>query len=117
MSIYDQLRPTASRLLKQFKQGSVQYRYTGPATGDEWNPQPGAAITIELDATVNGVSQQHVDGSLILATDEQVTTSVFAVEPDLSGEIIIDGKPRQIVRVIPLPAAGQPVAWRIICRS
>ena len=117
MSIYDRLRPTASRLLRNFKQGQIQYRYTGEPTGDPWAPVPGAAVTADLDATANGVAQEYVDGSLVLATDLQVTAAVFGVVPTLSGELLIDGKTMQIVRVIPLPAAGSPVAWRLIVRA
>ena len=114
---YGRLQGTASRLMAKFKQGQVVYTITGAPTGPEWNPTPGAPVSYTLDATVQGVEADYVDGSLILATDKQVTCAVFAVEPSLAGTITIDGKVCQIVRVDKVPGAGTVIAWRLICRS
>ena len=114
---YGRLQGTASRLMAKFKQGAVVYTITGPATGPEWNPTPGAPVSYTLDATVQGVEADYVDGSLILATDKQVTCAVFAVEPSLAGTITIDGKVCQIVRIDKLPGAGTVIAWRLFVRA
>ena len=98
-------------------QGTVVYTVTGPATGPAWNPTPGAPVSYTLDATVQGVEADYVDGSLILATDKQVTCAVFGAEPSLAGTITIDGKVCQIVRVDKVPGAGTVIAWRIFVRA
>lgn len=116
-AFYGRLQGTASRLMAQFSQGQVVYTITGAPTGPEWNPTPGAPVSYTLDATVQGVGADYVDGSLILATDKQVTCAVFAVEPSLAGTITIDGKVCQIVRVDKVPGAGTVIAWRIFVRA
>ena len=115
--VYGRLQVTASRLMAKFKQGPVVYTITGAPTGPAWSPTPGAPVSYTLDATVQGVEADYVDGSLILATDKQVTCAVFAVEPSLSGTITIDGKVCQIVRVDKVPGAGAVTAWRIFVRA
>ena len=114
---YREMQGVASELLAEFSQGTVVYTITGPSTGPEWNPTPGAPVSYTLDATVQGVAKEYVDGTLILATDLQVTCSVFAVEPSLAGTITIDGKVCQIVRVDKVPGAGVTIAWRIFVRA
>jgi hypothetical protein len=114
---YGRLQGTASRLMAKFSQGQVVYTITGAPTGPAWNPTPGAPVSYTLDATVQGVDADYVDGSLILATDKQVTCAVFAVEPLLAGTITIDGKVCQIVRVDKVPGAGTVIAWRIFVRA
>ena len=115
--LYGRLQGTASRLMAKFKQGQVVYTITGAPTGPEWNPTPGAPVSYTLDATVQGVEADYVDGSLILATDKQVTCAVFGAEPSLAGTITIDGKVCQIVRVDKVPGAGLTIAWRIFVRA
>ena len=114
---YGRLQGTASRLMAKFSQGQVVYTITGAPTGPAWDPTPGAPVSYTLDATVQGVEAEYVDGSLILATDKQVTCAVFAVEPSLAGTITIDGKVCQIVRVDKVPGAGLTIAWRIFVRA
>ena len=114
---YGRLQGTASRLMAKFSQGTVAYTITGAPTGPEWDPAPGVPVSYTLDATVQGVEADYVDGSLILATDKQVTCAVFAVEPSLAGTITIDGKVCQIVRVDKVPGAGTVIAWRIFVRA
>ena len=115
--LYGRLQGAASRLMAKFSQGQVVYTITGAPTGPEWNPTPGAPVSYTLDATVQGVEADYVDGSLILATDKQVTCAVFAVEPSLAGTITIDGKVCQIVRVDKVPGAGVTIAWRVFVRA
>lgn len=120
---YGRLQGTASRLMAKFSQGQVVYTITGAPTGPAWNPTPGTPVSYTLDATVavvgtvDGGFSRYVDGTLILATDLQVTCAVFAVEPSLAGTIAIDGKACQIVRVDKMPGAGVTIAWRIFARA
>ena len=120
---YGRLQGTASRLMAKFKQGQVVYTIAGAPTGPEWNPTPGTPVSYTLDATVavvgtvDGGFNRYVDGTLILATDLQVTCAVFGAEPSLAGTITIDGKVCQIVRVDKVPGAGTVIAWRIFARA
>ena len=114
---YMGLQRRTIRIMSNASQGTVVYTITGPATGPEWNPTPGAPVSYTLDATVQGVEADYVDGSLILATDKQVTCAVFGAEPSLAGTITIDGKVCQIVRVDKVPGAGTVIAWRIFVRA
>ena len=114
---YGRLQGTASRLMAKFKQGQVVYTITGAPTGPAWNPTPGTPVSYTMDATVQGVEADYADGSLILATDKQVTCAVFGAEPSLAGTITIDGKVCQIVRVDKVPGAGAVIAWRIFVRA
>jgi hypothetical protein len=70
-----------------------------------------------IDATVTGVSQQYVDGTSVIATDKMVTAAVFDVAPTTSGTLSVDGQVLQIVRAWQVPAAGTPVAWKMIVRA
>ena len=106
-----------SEEMASVSQGTVVYTITGAPTGPEWNPTPGTPVSYTLDATVQGVEADYVDGSLILATDKQVTCAVFGAEPSLAGTITIDGKVCQIVRVDKVPGAGTVIAWRIFVRA
>ena len=114
---YVGLQRRTIRIMSNASQGTVVYTITGAPTGPAWNPMPGAPVSYTLDATVQGVEADYVDGSLILATDKQVTCAVFAVEPSLAGTITIDGKVCQIVRVDKVPGAGTVIAWRIFVRA
>lgn len=114
---YQRLQGTASRLLRQFKQGSVFYVQPGTVTGPVYAPVVGQPVLHPLDATVSGVAQQYVDGALVVATDEQVVSSVFGTVPTVEGRITVDGVSREIVTVKKLPAAGTTIAYVIIIRS
>ena len=111
------MQGVASQLLRQFKQGTIIYNQPGEVTGPEWNPTVGEDMPHTLDATANGVSQQYIDGTSVLATDKEVTAAVFGVVPSTSGTLTIDGQTLQIVRVWQVPAAGTPAAWKIIARA
>ena len=114
---YGRLQGTASRLMQRFKQGIVTYTITGPDTGPEWAPIPGAPVTYALDATVQGVGDMYRNSTLIRESDLLVTCAVFGAEPELTGTLSIDGAVMQIVQVQQVPAAGVPVAWKIIARA
>lgn len=116
-AFYQKMQGTTSRLLKKFQQGSINYIITGPDTGPDYNPTPGAPISYPLDATANGVEQKYIKEGYIAASDIQVTAAVFDVEPTDKGVIEIDGKEKQIIAVKKLPAAGVISAWVIFVKS
>lgn len=114
---YRRLQGTASKLLNQFQQGTIIYRQPGTTSGPAFDPVITDPVDHELDATANGVSQEYVDGTQVLATDKEITAAVFAVTPDSSGELVVDGQVLQIVRLWQVPAAGVVVAWKFIARA
>lgn len=132
---YARMQATADRLMTRFKQGAVLLTRTTIATGDPDTPWiPGAPTTdvYELRATAKGVSADLVDGTLIVATDLELTLGPKAVhtltdgdpadgaevevEVDAADVISIDGRAATVLRVIRLPAAGTLVAWRVVVR-
>lgn len=111
---YDRMQGTATRLMKRFKQGVVSLKRTTPGEPDPatpWIPGVPTVTTYPLDATVRRVEQKYVDGTLIVATDNQVTFAVPAVEPAMTDVLVIDGSEHVMKDLRPLPAAGTAVAY------
>tara|TARA_R110000850_G_C9980505_1_gene465955 strand:+ start:1216 stop:1569 length:354 start_codon:yes stop_codon:yes gene_type:complete len=113
---YQRMQGVSSKLLKQFAQGTINYIHT-PLTGTIYNPTQGTPVNYPLDAVAKGVEFQYIKEGYISASDIQVTSAVFDVEPSQSGRVSIDGKEKQIIAVQQIPAAGVPVAWVIFCKS
>lgn len=114
---YGKMQSTASRLLSKFAQGVITYTPPPTIGGDPWNPTQTPSQPITINATAQGVAAEYVDGTTVLATDLQITSAVFGQEPSMAGKITVDGKMLQMIRVIPLPAAGEVIAWRCIVRA
>lgn len=114
---YQRLQGTASRLLKQFEQGSIIYNAPGTMTGPAHSPVMGPPTPYVLDATASGVGQMYRNSTLIVETDKLVTAAVFEVVPTVEGTISIDGVTHQVVQVTQNPAAGIPVNWKIVVRK
>ena len=117
MSLYQRMQQTAGRLLGQYKQGAITYTAPGTQTGPAYAPvfEPGQVYP--LDATASGVGQQYRGSTLVIETDKEVTAAVFGVTPSISGTVTIDDVVHQIVLVQQVPAAGLPVAWKLIVRA
>ena len=113
---YTDLQATATGILDEFSQGEVILtRHTiGPSDpATPWIPGADVTTDYELKATVRGVSFQHVDGTLILASDEVVTCSADVVAPEMSDTLTIDGNPRVIKMIRNNPSAGTVVAHQL----
>ena len=106
-----------ARQIAEVAQGVIQYIEAGATTGDAWNPVEGTPTTHTLIATASWIDKKFVNGTTILATDMQIMAAVFDVSPKMSGEITLNGKTLQLIDIKQIPAAGTPVAWRIICRD
>lgn len=117
MNFYEEMQGVATELLDEFDQGTLRYIHPGAPSGDPYDPQPGPPTAYDVDGVVRGVSQKYVDGTYILATDQQATISVFGREPTTEGVLEVDGNERQIVRVDRIPGAGTVVAYRLVIRS
>lgn len=109
---YDEMRGVADELLGEFKQGSVQLKRVTTTPGpNEWDPPTETVETWELSAAVRRVSTKYVDGTLILASDNQVTFAVPATVPLMTDTLVIDGRPQTMKDLRPLPGAGTVVAY------
>lgn len=120
-SFYQGLQDLTSDLLPQFEQGSVvlrrYVRATDPAYPDDAGPVVDT-LDYSMSAAVNGVEQKYVNGSTIIATDEQVVCAIKAINregtkvsvtPRMGDEVYIDGKKRAIKAIKTVPPAGVPV--------
>lgn len=122
MTFYDEMRGVADELLGEFKQGSVQLKRVTTTPGpNEWDPPTETVETWELSAAVRRVSTKYIDGTLIIATDNQVTFAVPATVPKMAHDteeetrvtdtLVIDGAEHSLKDLRPLPAAGTVVAY------
>jgi hypothetical protein len=120
MGFYDDMAAVADEVMAEFQQGTVVLRRTVLGASDPltpWIPGTPTPTDYPLKAAVKGVSQQYVDGTTVLSSDEQVTCSVPAVTPDMSTDsLLIDGVAVTVVKNFAIPAAGTPVAYRFIVR-
>ncbi len=119
MSIYTRGQATASRLLAKYGQGAVTLTRTTttiPDASEPWNTEE-TTETFTLEAVVKGVSERFVDGTTILASDLEIIAAVHAdVTPQAGDALSIDGTAVQVLRIMPKPAAGTPVAYVFLAR-
>jgi len=111
---YARMQQTATRLLDRFQQGVVQLVRVTPGAPDPatpWEPGAPTQTTYPLDATVSRVSEKYVDGTLIVATDNQVMFAVPEVAPSLADKLVIDGSVQVMKDLRPIPGAGVTVAY------
>lgn len=116
MSIYDQLQPTADRLMSQFTQGAGILLGAGETTGPAWNPQPGEPTTHPFSFTkmAGRMLQQYRDGGYITETDIGIIASRMDVEPVLSDRVTLDGVEYQVVMAdLATLVQGKPMVWRL----
>ena len=118
MSIYDELRPVAAEILKEFKQGSIKLVRRVAGSGPIDNPGAATETEIDLDAVAKGVTFRYVKDGFALATDLIVTSAaVDGITPTKNDFIDIDGTRYKIVEDISPPAAGTRVVWKFIVRK
>lgn len=113
VTFYDEMQDMASEMLAEFEQGTVtltREEVIGPGP-NPWDPPVTAPVRHALDATVRRMAQKHVDGTLIVATDNQVTFAVPAIVPAMTDTLTIDGVVQVMKDLRPIPAARTPVAY------
>jgi hypothetical protein len=122
---YGKMQGTATRLMDRFQQGVVQLIVPGePVPGeDEWDPPTeGEPVVHPLKATVAAVTvdqanAKYIDGTLITTADLVVTCAAPPVVPDLQHGLTIDGEARTIKKIVQLPSAGVPVAFKLFVQG
>ncbi|TPL06681.1 hypothetical protein [Mesorhizobium sp. B2-4-11] len=113
-AFYDDMADMASELLGEFKQGFISLSRTVTADPDPstpWIPGTTTTTVYPLDAVARRVSQKYVDGTLIVATDDQITFAVPEIVPAMTDILVIDGVEHAMKDLRPIPAAGTPVAY------
>lgn len=116
MSLYDDLKPVASQLLAEFKQGVITL--INIAVSGAVDSPTNVETTYPLSGTVRGVTYQYLKDSFVVASDLIVTVAVVdGVKPTSSDFIEIDGARHKIIKDISIPAAGTQVAWKFIVRA
>ena len=118
MGFYDEMADTAAELLGEFAQGKVTLTQITPGTPDPatpWIPGSPTETTYDLQATVARLHHRYENGTLITEIGDMVTFAVPPVAPGLADKLTIDGITRSITNLTPIPAAGDPVAWKAWC--
>ena len=114
---YGQMQGVASDLLKDFKQGVIQYVALTPGNGPADNPGAPTEVVHTDNAVARGVSFKYNDRTNDVASDLQITMPGDGVAPDMKGFVRVDDTTYKIIRIIRNPAAGTPVAWVVIFRK
>lgn len=127
--IYSEMQGVAQGLLKEFKQGVIQYVQITPGTGPADDPGPSTRALIPLDGTVIGAPFKYIKGgfnglsnrgsdTFAVASDMLVTVAVVAgIMPAKNDKIIIDGVEYKIIEDVSSPAAGTRVVWKFLVRK
>ncbi len=118
MSFYSKLQKTSSKIIKNFKQGTIKLVQFTQGTGPIDNPgSPIETLTI-LDAVASRPNDEFIKNGFSVSTDMIVTAAVIAgVTPTMNDYIEIDGVRHKIVADISAPASGTKVVWKFIVRS
>lgn len=118
---YGRMQKTATRLLTRFAQGIITLTRVTPGTPDPetpWLPADPSVTTYELQATVAAVTldqanAKYIDGTVITSSDLVVTCAAPPVRPQLGFFVNIGGVAQVIKKIVALPAAGTPVAYKL----
>lgn len=118
MSIYDDLRPIATEILSEFKQGTVKLIQVTTGTGSADNPGAPTETIIPLDAVVKGAPFKYIRDGFAAATDMMVTAApIDGVTVGANDFIEIDGNQCKIIGDMSTPAAGTRVVWKFLVRK
>jgi hypothetical protein len=128
VDLYAPKRRRVARMLRRWDTGVVTLTRTIPRTPDPLTPWiPGTPETevYSLDARVDGVSADRVDGTTILATDLMAIASPAAIlagvpidiVPRMTDTLQIDGVSKTIKKIEAVPAAGDAALFHIFIGS
>lgn len=127
VDVYAHKRRRVARMIKRWSTGTVTLTRSIPATPSAQTPWvPGTTLSVyTLDARVDGVNAEYINGTTILATDRMVIASpeallageVVSIEPRSSDVLSIDGDEVVIKEVKAIPAAGLAALFHIVIAS
>lgn len=136
---YARARGRTAAIARAWKTGTVTLTRKTRAAPDDETPagSPGEVSSVDvydLDARVNGVSAEYIDGKTILATDQMLIVSPQArhtlsdgdpvegtptvtLEPRKTDTLTIGGRALVIKKIERLPAAGDAVRFHVFIGS
>ena len=114
---YQRFQNTAKRLTEKYNTGALVLIKIAPGSGPDWNPGEPTETPHAFKGTLFGVSEKYVDGTLVVASDQQCTMPGGGAEPTTSDELMADGERHQIVKVERIPSAGIAAAYIVIVRK
>ena len=115
--IYDRLRATSTRLLDRFDQEGTQTVIQSVMPNPDPMLPPAVIESAQpIKAVVRGVSAEIIAATPDLAVGDLQVFTDYRFMPVVGGAVLINNHQRAILRVEPIPAAGDPVAWRFFVR-
>lgn len=122
---YGRMQSTAARLLNRFNQGQIVLIRPGSVVPgeNEWDPPvnlPDEEYILQATAaavTVDQANAKFIDGTVITTADLVVTSAVPPIVPEMTHRLTIDGVARTIKKIVQLPSAGVPVAFKIFVQG
>ncbi len=117
MALYERMRAVSERLIDRFDQGGTAAVLTVVVP----NPDPLLPPAVQsqqqqFKAVARGVTQRMIDATPnVSAGDIQVITD-YRFTPQEGKRVLLNGINRLIVSIEPIPASGDPVAWRFYVR-
>jgi len=133
---YATKRARVAKIIKRWNTGAVTLTRKTPGTPDPETPWVPGSPTLDvyaLDARVDGVAAEYVDGKTILATDRMAIVSPKAVHtltdgdpadgatvdivPRMSDTLSLDGAPVVVKKIEAVPAAGLAARFHIFIAS
>lgn len=127
--IYSQMAAVAAQMLAPTSQGGlgqgqIVLTHSVPGTPNAaapWEPVAPTVTTETLEGAARGVDARlvgtEVGGTVVLASDKQVTCAPPAIAYTPGDTLTIDGKPVNILSVERIPAAGIAAAVKFIIRG
>lgn len=117
MSFYADMAATAIELLTEFGRSAThESKTTGaydPATGSA--PVTTASATCTL--AIFPVTKAHVDGTLVLQTDEIAYIAPFSAAPTAGDTLLVGGVRYTIIKVMTTSPAGTTVLHECVVRK
>lgn len=126
--IYTQMAAVAAQMLAPTSAGGLgqgqivlSHATAGTPGANPWEPVEPTITTETLKGAARGVDSRlvgtEVGGTVVLASDKQVTCAPPAIAYTAGDTLTIDGVPMHIIAVEKLPAAGTTVAVKFIVRA
>jgi len=122
---YGRMAGTAARLLDRFNQGVITLTRPGAETAgpNPWDPPTRdddqifvLAATVAA-VTVDQANAKYIDGTVITTADLVITCAVPPVLPAMTDIVSVDGQVRAIKKIVQVPAAGVPVAFKLFVQG
>lgn len=118
MTFYEEIAATVQEILAEF---GAPAQVTRTEQGGEYDPDTGdyvtTTVTQDVTSVVFPVDQKLVDGTTVLATDEQAYLSAVGLTiPEPTQKLAWAGKTYTIMRVENLAPAGTSVLVTMIVR-